>query len=312
MIYLAPIQGFTDFVYRKAFYQVFTGIDSFFIPYISLKNEAIIRKYIQEIWPENNPLKIVVPQVLVKDSAELIQLAHILKEYNYQAVNLNLGCPYPMVTKRGKGAGLLPFPEKIEHLLAEFFDNSDLQLSVKFRAGLFDKSEIEKIIPVFNSFPLNELIFHPRIASQLYKGEILNDSFKKAQDQLKAELVYNGDIFTVDDFNKKRELFPAINNWMLGRGVLMNPFLPAEINGEFILHSEKAEKLSLFHQLVFEGYAEKLDNTGNVLVKMKQFWAYFSFVFSQQKKVFKQIKKIRKFENYIDTVRQIFVQFEIK
>lgn len=312
MIYLAPIQGFTDFVYRKAFYQVFSGIDSFFIPYISLKNETVIRKYVQEIWRENNPQKTVIPQVLVKDSDELILLARVLKEYNYQAVNLNLGCPYPMVSKRGKGAGLLPFPEKIERLLTDFFDKSDLQLSVKFRAGLYDKSEIEKIYPVFNSFPLNELIFHPRIARQLYKGEILNDSFKIAHDQLKAQLVYNGDIFSVDDFKKKQELFPSVKNWMLGRGVLMNPFLPAEINGEFILRSEKAEKVRNFHQLVFEAYSEKLDNAGNVLLKMKQFWAYFSFVFSQQKKVFKLIKKIRKFENYVDTVNQIFVQFEIK
>ena len=306
MIYLAPIQGFTDYIYRKAFDAVFSGIDKYFIPYISVKNETVLRKYIQEIWPENNPQKIVIPQVLAKDSDELLFLTKVLKEYGYTEINLNLGCPYPMVTNRGKGSGLIPFPEKIDAMLSDFFEKTDIKLSVKTRAGLINKNEIEKTVPVFEKFPLTEVIFHPRIAAQLYKGKVLEDSFKIVSERVTKELVYNGDVFTIEDFNRKKQLFPSINNWMLGRGILMNPFLSAEIKGEFVLQTDRQEKLQHFHNMIFDSYSEKLDNKGNVLNKMKQFWSYFSYSFQNQAKVFKSVKKIRNPKKYLTEANRIF------
>src|SRR5665811_308575 len=111
-IYLAPLQGFTDFVFRKAFDEIFHSVEAFFIPYISLKNEQILKKYEKEILPQNNPQKKVVPQVLPKDANEIIFLSKVLEDAGYNEINLNLGCPYPMVTNREKGAGLLPHPDK--------------------------------------------------------------------------------------------------------------------------------------------------------------------------------------------------------
>ncbi|NOR75351.1 MAG: tRNA-dihydrouridine synthase family protein, partial [Draconibacterium sp.] len=117
MIYLAPIQGFTDFVYRKAYSEVFSGTDTYFIPYITLKNNGILKKYEREILLQNNPQKKVIPQVLAKDFDELQFLSTILKDAGYNEINLNLGCPFPMVTNRGKGAGILPYPEKLKAML---------------------------------------------------------------------------------------------------------------------------------------------------------------------------------------------------
>ncbi|MCF6356563.1 MAG: tRNA-dihydrouridine synthase family protein [Draconibacterium sp.] len=298
MIYLAPIQGFTDFVYRKAYSKVFTEIDTYFIPYISVKNGTILRKYEREILLHNNPQKRVIPQVLVKDLNELLFLSEILKDTGYNEINLNLGCPFPMVTNRGKGAGLLPYPEKLKAMLVSFFERSNLKLSIKLRAGLVSPYEIEAIIPVLNDFPLTEIIFHPRIAKQLYKGEINDSAFQFAMNNLNHKLVYNGDIFTLADIKKRKEQFPEIDNWMLGRGILMNPFLPAEIKNIKILHDDKIEKLKEFHRLTFEGYSETMDNSGNVLNKMKQFWSYFSFSFPNQRKVFKAVKKSKNLVEY--------------
>lgn len=304
-IYLAPLQGFTDFVYRKAYNETFGGIDAYFIPYISIKNNEILKKYEKEILPENNPQNLVIPQVLTNSGVEIQFLSKYLKEKGYNEINLNLGCPYPMVTNRVLGAGLLPHPEKLYQILFSFFEKSTLKLSVKLRAGLISPKEIEKIIPVLNQFPLTEVIFHPRIAKQLYEGEIIHSAFEFATTNLKHRLVYNGDIFSTDNFNDRSQKFPETDAWMLGRGVLINPFLPAEIKGVFYSEAEKRVKLVEFHKRIFELYTEKMDNDGNVLNKMKQFWIYFSHNFADQKKCLKLIKKANSLSKYQSVLRII-------
>ena len=307
LIYLAPLQGFTDFIYRKAYNEIFEGIDKFFVPYITVKNKEVLRKYEKEILIENNPQNHVVPQVLVNNADEILFLAKFLEERGHSEINLNLGCPYPMVTNRGMGAGLLPLPEKLHAILTYFFENSNLNLSVKLRAGLVSANEIEQILPVLNQFPLTEVILHSRIARQLYEGEIIDSAFEFAAANMKHRLVYNGDIFSFTDFNDRTQKFPGINHWMLGRGVLTNPFLPSEIKGVFYSDEEKRKKLVEFHKRIFKLYSEKMDNEGNVLNKMKQFWIYFSCNFGEQRKILKGIKKCGSLSKYVFEVKRIFV-----
>lgn len=306
MIYLAPIQGFTDYIYRKAYSETFTGIDKFFIPYITLKNKEVLNKYKKEVLPENNPQEKVIPQVLAKDSKELLHLAKFLKVLGYHEINLNLGCPYPMVTNRTKGAGLLPHYNEIRIILSDFFEKEELKLSIKLRAGLDSPDELENVIPVLNEFPLTEVILHPRIAKQLYSGNIYTSAFQFAIDNLKHKLVYNGDIFSLSDYTENKEVFPKIDDWMLGRGILMDPLLPLEITEESFSADERITKLKEFHQLVYDEYLLKMDNTGNVLNKMKQFWSYFSYSFPNQKKTFKTIKKTKNLNEFGSSSQKAF------
>lgn len=307
-IYLAPLQGFTDFVYRKVYSQVFSGIDAFFIPYISVKNHEILRKYQKEVLPENNQQSHVVPQVLAASPDEMEFLASYISDLGYSEINLNLGCPYPMVTNRGMGAGLLPFPDKVREIIAAAFEISGLKLSVKMRAGLNSASEMEKILPVLNQFPLTEVILHPRIAKQLYEGEINDEAFRFATGKLIHRLVYNGDLHSYSSWQQFQDRYPDVDHFMLGRGVLMNPFLPAEIKGFVIGESEKNAKLTEFHNLMLEEYLKVMDNEGNALNKMVQFWSWFCYQFPSPKKCFKQIQKARGMGKYKQEVRDIFRQ----
>lgn len=297
-IYLAPLQGFTDFVYRKSYNMTFPGVDAYFIPYISTQNNTVAQKYKREILAEYNKQDRVIPQILAKDAKELLFLSELLSNEGYSEMNLNLGCPYPMVTNRGRGAGLLSHPEKLDKMLSTFFKNTSLRLSVKMRTGLNSPEEIESVVPVLNKFPLTEVIFHPRIAKQLYSKQINHEAFRFAANELKHPLVYNGDIFTCNDFIEIQNKFPGIQKVMIGRGILMNPFLPAEIKGIGFTNAERREKLILFHQLVLDEYTKIMDNEGNVLNKMKQFWSYFIFQFPDSKKQFKQLKKARSIAAY--------------
>ncbi|WP_297092101.1 tRNA-dihydrouridine synthase family protein [uncultured Draconibacterium sp.] len=308
MIYLAPLQGFTDFVYRAAHAAVFNSIDAYFIPYISLKHNKILPKYFREISPQNNRQMRVVPQVLAKDGNELALMAKQLRDLDYAEINLNLGCPYPMVTNRGKGAGLLATPAKVYEILERFFSTSEGELSVKLRSGLQSDSELSSVIDVLNQFPIKEVIYHPRIASQLYSGEIDENAYLFARQQLKHRLVYNGDIFSVKTYTEKKEVFLQTNTWMLGRGVLMNPLLPNEIMGVQLSKEKRDSLLFLFHKYVLEGYLEAMDNEGNALNKMKQFWIYFSHSFPAHKKVLKLVNKAKEMNKYRSAIRTVFDQ----
>lgn len=174
------------------------------------------------------------------------------------------------------------------------------------RAGLHQPVEAEKIISVLNDFPVSEIIFHPRVAKQLYKGEIWKDAFIAAVRQSRIPIVYNGDIFSITDFTRKQQDFEHTSYWMLGRGVLMNPFLPGEINNNNFFAEEKRKKLIEFHECIFMGYTENMDNEGNVLNKMKQFWSYFCYSFSNPQKALKTIKKAASTNEYLAGVKKIF------
>ena len=306
MIYFAPLQGFTDYVIRKNYAHFFNKVDVFFTLFISVKNNQILKKYIKEVLPEKNSQKQVIPQVLAENINELLICAKFLGNMGYREINLNLGCPYPMVTNRGQGAGLLPHPEKIYRMLADFYEKNTLKLSVKMRAGLYSPEEIFKVIPILNKFPLTEIILHPRVASQLYRGEILDTVFQRVSNEVTHRLVFNGDIFSVSDFQKRKNQFASTQNWMLGRGILMNVFLPAEIAGEKILPEKKRLILAGYHQSIFNDYMHFMDNPGNVLTKMKQFWIYFSYHFPNQKKAFKKIKKAGNYVDYENSIQEIF------
>jgi len=306
MLYLAPLQGFTDYIFRETFSKNFEGIDVFFIPYISLKNNKLIQKQLKEILPDNNLQQKVIPQILFKNFSELKELSKIISDYGYNEINLNLGCPYPMVTNRGKGSGLLPHPEKIEDILNCILKDSGINYSVKLRSGLKEEEEIFPVIEVLNSFKLTEIIYHPRLASQLYKGKVNDELALEVIKRSKHRIVLNGDINSTEDYYSKKKMFFEINRWMLGRGILMNPFLAEEINGIYSEGMERINRLSNFHDELYNLYSQKLSGEGHLLIKMKQFWEYFSFVFKQQHKVFKRIRKSSSVAKYLNAVEWIF------
>jgi tRNA-dihydrouridine synthase len=306
MIYLAPLQGLTDYIFRDVFSKHFGGIDAYFIPYISLKNGGVKKNRLKEILPENNMQQRVVPQILFKDRDELSALVKIIRDTGYREVNLNLGCPFPMATRQGRGAGLLPYPDKLSEILGNCLNEPGLVFSVKLRAGLKSEKEILLVILALNSFNFSEIIYHPRLASQLYKGTTLDDTVAGVLDLSAHPVVLNGDIFSPEIFNLRKQLFPSVESWMLGRGILMNPFLAEEIKGIITPAQEKLERLGQFHDSLFNSYAEKLSGSGHLLAKMGQFWEYFSYSFSSRHKVFKLIKKASSIEKYDLAVSRIF------
>lgn len=310
-IYQAPLQGFTDFGFRKVLAESFGGIDKFFIPYISYgKGHEIKRSQLREVFPENNQSLPVVAQVLFSDGTELTELVSILKDYGYDEINLNLGCPYPMVTNKGRGAALLEKPEALLEALQQLYSkNYQVRFSVKMRAGMTNDRDAEAVFEVLNQFPLEEVIFHPRTADQMYDGHANPQLFANAVSLVKHPLVYNGDIVSVAGFQELHAILPAQNSWMIGRGLLANPALGAQLKGDVFNPNELREKLRDFHDRIFDNYSSRLDGSGHVLMKMNQFWTYFCESFSNPHKAMKLVKKSTSLHKYNAAVAEIFRSF---
>lgn len=309
IFYLAPMHGLTDYVFRNVYHSFFTGIDVAISPFINtLPDKKLKKSQLKGLLPENNHGMPVIPQLLGNQADDFIFLANYLHDLGYHRLNWNLGCPYRTVIKRKRGAGLLPYPETIDLFLDQVLPDIPQQLSIKMRLGLNSPKEIESLVPILNNYPLVEIIIHPRVATQFYDGEVNMDALKLVLPELVHPVVYSGDIMTVSDFEMRRRQLPSVRRWMLGRGVIRNPWLPALIRGEQLSAHDMLDGLVSFHDALYEEFSGVLSGPGHLLNKMKEYWAHLAESFEESHRVFKKIKKVKHLPAYLQTTREIFTR----
>lgn len=296
-IKLAPLQGYTDYRFRNAFVKHFGGIDLFYTPYMRKQKGEIKKSMLREVDPDNNKNIPLVPQIMTNNADEFIELSKIHYNLGYDLINWNLGCPYPMVTNRKLGSGLLPFPNEIVEILENALPKIKCKVSIKMRLGLENKTEAEKILPHLNQFPLECIILHPRIGKQLYKENADVSTFKTAKSLTQHNLVYNGDINTLEEFQKISKLTEGTSQFMIGRGMLSNLFLAEEVKG-INCFEDKTTRFLNFHETLFNLYDQTLSGDHQILSKLKPYWEYFSEMFENPRKTFKTIKKCKQLNDY--------------
>ena len=306
---MAPLEGLTTYIFRNAYAKHFGHIDKYYTPFLSLhKEKEFNHKERQEVLPENNEGLWVVPQVLTNSSEDFLRAAHTLKELGYEEVNLNLGCPSGTVVPKKKGAGMLEDPGYLEHFLEDCFEKTPLKISVKTRLGMEEEEEWERILAIYNRFPLEELIVHARVREDYYKKPVRWEAFGKALSESRCAVCYNGDIFTVEDYARLTEYFPKLEAVMLGRGLLRNPGLAEEItkrgrNGKQEKSEDYYTKLRAFHDELYMGYQRIMSGDRNVLFKMKEFWGYLLYSFPNMEKRLKSLHKLKTCAEYESWLR---------
>lgn len=304
----SPLQGFTDFRFRNAFNKYFGGIDTFYAPYIRLNGKLVVKPaYERDLLPQNNTVDELIPQIMTNDADEFLFVSKYVQQLGYKELNWNLGCPYPMVTKRGMGSGLICESAKINDILHKVHQESDIIVSMKMRMGYDTPEEILDVFPVLDIYPIKNVAIHARIGKQLYKGGVDLESFQTCLDNSKQKIYYNGDITSVAKFNELKERFPSIDHWMIGRGLIADPFLPNMIkNNDTNYPENRAEVFSKFHDTLYHEYESALSGKSHVLIKMLHFWEYFATTFDNPHKTFKKIKKAKSIPAYENAVRDIF------
>lgn len=303
--YMAPLESVTTWIYRQAHAKIYGRLDKYFIPFLEPHEKRDFKtRELQEILPEHNENIYAVPQILTNRSEGFIKLAKALKDWGYEEINLNLGCPSKTVVTKGKGSGFLAKPEELERFLTEIFDalSGEVKISVKTRIGKEDPEEFPALLELFNKYPMEELIIHPRVQKDGYGNVPRLELYELAEKQSVNPLCYNGDLYTREQIRNFAERFPGTERLMFGRGFLRDPGLLYNKGKD---PKDIFEKFWAFHDLVYEGYQERNMGDRNVLFKMKELWSYQVYQFSEPERLFKTFKKVQDCNEYEQMIRNL-------
>ena len=211
--YLAPMEGLTTYNFRTNWNRCYGGMDKYFTPFIS--NRHMNSRERNDVLPEHNVGMYTVPQILTNKAEEFLSLAEQLAGYGYHEVNLNLGCPSGTVVARNRGAGFLGTPRELEDFLDEIFEKCPLEISIKTRIGMEYPDEWAPLLKIYQKFPMKELIIHPRLQKEGYKGTPHLEAFAEAVEALQCPLCYNGDITSPETLAHILEKLPMVDTVMI-------------------------------------------------------------------------------------------------
>lgn len=307
--YFAPMEGLTGYVYRNAHNTFFHNINKYFSPFIVANQcESFKSRELRDILPENNPGIVLVPQLMTNHAKDFIRASKRIESLGYHEINFNLGCPSKTVVSKNKGAGFLSNKEELDAFFDEVFSQATTKISVKTRIGIDRPEEFYELLEIFNKYPIEELIIHPRTLKDYYQNKPNLKIFKDALAFSKNPVCYNGDLFTAKDYQSFSADFPSVKTVMLGRGLIINPGLVSDITNH-----TKLEKNLLrdFHDKIYEDYQKTLSGDRNVLFKMKELWSYLIRIFSNNSKYAKKIKKSQNLYDYDEAIGSLFQEQDI-
>ena len=311
IIHFAPLQGYTDQVYREAHAQVFGGVETYYTPFVRFDKGSFRNKDVRDISGAACRKAHVVPQLIAATPDEFRSLVDLFAGQGYPGTDINLGCPFPMQARLHRGAGLLPYPQEVESLLRVVEEYPDMQFSVKLRLGWNSPDEGLALLPLLNALPFLHITLHPRIGIQQYKGKVDLDGFSRFYENCNHPLFYNGDLTTLADISSVGEQFPRLHGVMLGRGLLAYPWLATEyISGSLMPETEKRMKLETFHALLTDGYKERLEGGEHqILAKLQTLWDYL--LPDAEKKWLKKITKSKHLQEYLEAADTLFRLYRI-
>lgn len=302
----APLEGITGYIFRNAHRKYFPGTDRYYIPFIEPKpNSRKIfnaREY-NDILPEHNQGFEVVPQILTNKAEDFLWTANHLMTYGYKEININLGCPSKTVVSKKRGSGFLTELDDLNRFLDTIFSSIHADISIKTRLGRYEEDEFYKILEIYNQYPLKELIIHPRTQQDFYRGEPHLDLFETSLSLTKHKICYNGNLFTPKDVINFQKRFPSIDRLMFGRGLMTNPGLIVQIKEG---KNPDVKTMQAFHDEIFAGYREVLPGDIPVLYKMKELWCFMAYMFEDQGRLTKSIKKASNLKAFEVAARQVF------
>ncbi|MCQ2436843.1 MAG: tRNA-dihydrouridine synthase family protein [Clostridia bacterium] len=301
-IYFAPLEGVTDSLFRNRHFARFTGVDKYFMPFVSptMKLKFTSKEH-RELSPEVNGDTPVVPQILCNKAEPFLWMAEGLAEAGYKEINLNLGCPSGTVTAKYKGSGMLRDLSTLRATLDEIFAKSPIPISVKTRVGYESADQWPVIRALLAEYPIHELIVHPRARSEFYTGPVHRECIEPG-------MVYNGDIFTPADYDTLMTQCEGVSAVMIGRGLLTNPALARTLKGGAPL--TKAE-LRAFHDDIYRAYCENWPDKA-ILGHMHEIAYYFTHCFESPEKAAKLIRKATTVPRYLEAVDVLFATCALK
>ena len=303
-IHFAPLQGHTDDVYRRTHHQLIGGVERYYTPFVRVEAGDIRSKDRRDIDPKNNEGVPVVPQIIFKNLKEFLYLVDEIESLGYHAIDLNMGCPFPLQAKHGRGSGILAHTDIIEEVSQAIKQRPHLTFSVKMRLGWENNEEWKPVLDILNDTPLIHIALHPRTGIQQYKGNIDHEAFALFYDKCSHPLIYNGDLTTLEQLHEMEERYPHLAGLMLGRGLLARPSLAKEYTEEREWsHEEHIRSLRSLHEKLAEQYSQIVKGEAQLHSKLRTFWEYTEPIIGR--KPYKKIMKSGNLRNYMHAIEEL-------
>lgn len=294
------MEGLTDHIYRELHHRYFPGVDRYYTPFFSPTiHRSLTPRERLELPPADSIGYRLVPQILTKVPEDFLWMAEQCREQGYTVVNLNLGCPSGTVTAKGKGAGMLSNPDTLDRFLDAVFSKSPLPISLKTRLGMENPEDFVKILPIFNRYPVAELILHPRVRKDFYKLPVRREWLDYTLENTKIPLCYNGNITSLDEISHFSARYPQVRGIMLGRGLIGDP-------GMLSPGGTTIASLEAFFEALLEGYLEAFGGSRNAMFRLKEHWSYLLCRFEGWEKLGKRLRKTTSLEEYRAITHEIF------
>lgn len=307
-IYSAPLQGYTEATWRNLHNMHFGGVDAYFTPFVRYEHGEIRSKDIRDVERKNNTVPRLVPQIIAATPEEMHPLLSLLQNEEYNEVDINMGCSFPLQARKKHGAGILPHPDMVARLMDEIKKYPSIKFSVKMRLGWENKNEWRALLPVLNNAPLAHITMHPRLGREQYKLPADVEEFAAFATECSHPLIYNGDILTLHDIEQIEARFPTLDGIMIGRGLLANPALALEYRQRKELTSkELCGRVREMHDAMYQVMSPRLQGNTQLLGKMKPYWEYL--MPTMEKRYRKAILKSNTIDKYMQAVSAAFANY---
>ena len=297
--YFAPMEGLTDSIYRRLHREFFSGVDRYYMPFLSpTVHRTLTHREDRELPKADSVPFAAVPQLLTKVPEDFLWAAQVCLDRGYDEVNLNVGCPSGTVVSKGKGSGMLRDVQALDAFLEQVFENSPLPISMKTRLGIENPEEFPALLEVFNRYPIEELAVHPRVRKQFYDGAVFMDSFRYAVENSRNPLCYNGDIVTIAQAEKIAKEFPQVQSIMIGRGLVADPGM--------LCGGTDAKALEGFMNALLDTYTVEFGGSRNAMFRLKENWGFLHKRFDGVEKLWKRLRKTTDIAEYKAVTAEIF------
>lgn len=316
---VAPMEGLTTVVFRRIHAQMFGAADRYYIPFVTPTREPrFTDRQLRELAPEANSGIRAIPQLLTRNVEDFIWAAKALADLGYEEVNLNLGCPAGTVTAKGKGSGFLQYPVELYEFLSRIFDaDLPIAVSLKTRIGYRSAEEFENLADIYARFPMSRLIVHPRLKTDLYRGDVRLETLDKTLGHLPMPLGYNGDLITPSDIESAVQRYAkapgGLIEVMVGRALMADPALFRKSKGGA---AADLKEILNFHAALFEAYTTLFASQKNAMMRMKEYWFFQLCLFGEDNeenalkkaasKIFRS-KQVSDFEAAVQEAAESFV-----
>ena len=230
LLALAPMQAVTDLPFWRLMRR-YGGADVYYTEYFRVYDHSRLDKHILASITENPTGRPVVAQMIGNDVPNLVRIARELQEHPVAAVDLNLGCPAPVVYRKCAGGGLLRQPERVDAILGALRDALHIPFTVKTRLGFDDPAVFSDFLPIFARHSLDLLTVHGRTVAEAYRSEVHYDLIARAVEAMPCPVLANGNVYSA---RKAADVLAqtGARGLMIGRGAIRNPWIFEQIRQE--------------------------------------------------------------------------------